>query len=142
MAEKGCECETTNMLLFPCSGSSNVGQIANLAAVMLDIQGLGKMYCLAGIGAHVAGMVDSAAHADGCIAIDGCSIACASKTLKHSGIALTKEVIVTELGIPKTHEYEWTQGEVKQVMEAAAQGIFPAAQSGCGCGSDCGCDCG
>lgn len=132
MAENGCECESTNILLFPCSGSSNVGQIANLAAVMLDIQGRGKMYCLAGIGAHVAGMVDSAAHADGCIAIDGCGVACASKILKHAGIALTKEVIVTDLGISKTHEYEWTEREVKQVMEAAAEGVFASAPAACG----------
>jgi uncharacterized metal-binding protein len=140
MAEKGCECESTNVLLFPCSGASNVGQIANAAAVVLTCQGRGKMYCLAGIGAHISGMVDSAAHADGCIAIDGCAVACVSKALKHAGIHLTKEVIVTELGIRKTHEYEWTEHEVRQVMEAAAEGVFAAGASGessCGCG--CGC---
>ena len=139
MAEKGCECETSSVLLFPCSGFSNVGQIANLAAVMLTIQGRGKMYCLAGIGAHVAGMVDSAAHADGCIAIDGCSVACASKILKHAGIAVTREVVVTDLGIQKVHEFEWTEREIRQVMEAAAQGVLPVQNSGCSCGCGCGC---
>jgi len=132
MAERGCACETSSILLFPCSGGCNVGQIANLAAVMLTIQGRGKMYCLAGIGAHVAGMVDSAAHADGCVAIDGCSVACASKTLKHAGITLTKEVVVTDLGIPKVHDFEWTEREIKQVMEAAAEGVFAAAPDACG----------
>lgn len=132
MTEKGCECESTNILLFPCSGSCNVGQIANLATIMLTIQGRGKMYCLAGIGAHIPGMVDSAAHADGCIAIDGCAVACASKMLKHAGIRVTKEVVVTEIGIQRVHEFEWTEAEVRQVMEAAASGMPAPAQSGCG----------
>jgi uncharacterized metal-binding protein len=132
VAETSCECESTSILLFPCSGSSNVGQIANMAAVMLTIQGRGKMYCLAGIAAHITGMVDSAAHADGCIAIDGCAVACASKALKHAGITLTKEVVVTELGIRKIHEYEWTEREIKQVMEAAAEGMFAAVPDACG----------
>ena len=132
MAETGCECESTNILLFPCSGSSNVGQIANLAAVMMTIQGRGKMYCLAGIAAHTPGMVDSAAHAEGCVAINGCTVACASKALKHAGIAVTKEVVVTDLGIRKVHEFEWTEREVKQVMEAAAEGVFAAVPEPCG----------
>jgi len=84
-------------------------------------------------------MVDSAAHADGCIAIDGCSVACASKILKHAGIAVTREVVVTDLGIQKVHEFEWTEREIRQVMEAAAQGVLPVQNSGCSCGCGCGC---
>lgn len=128
MAEQGCECDSTNILLFPCSGSANVGQIANLAAVMLTIQGRGKMYCLAGICAHIPGMADSAAHADGCIAINGC----ASEALKHAGIAVTKDVVVTDLGIRKVHEFDWTEREIKQVMEAAVEGVFATAPDACG----------
>ena len=117
MAE--CICEASSVLLFPCSGGSNVGQIANAAAVELTRQGKAKMYCLAGIGAHVAGMIDSTAGADMRIAIDGCAVACARKTLEHAGLKMDKAIVLTELGIQKSHQFEWSQAELEQVMEKA-----------------------
>lgn len=54
MAEK-CLCEPTEILLFPCSGGANVGQIANEVAVSLTREGIGKLFCLAGIGGHICG---------------------------------------------------------------------------------------
>ena len=72
MAQERRECEATSLLVLPCSGGSNVGQMANAAAIEMTHRGQANMYCLAGIGAHVADMVDSAAHADYCITIDGC----------------------------------------------------------------------
>ncbi len=50
----------SEILIFTCSGSSNVGQFANQAAVDLQQEGVGKMLCLAGIGGHVLGMIASA----------------------------------------------------------------------------------
>jgi len=35
MSEEGCACEATSILVFPCSGSSNVGQIANAVGIEL-----------------------------------------------------------------------------------------------------------
>ena len=55
MDEK-CLCEPTEILMFPCSGGSNVGQIANRAAVELTQENVGKVFCLAGIGGHVSGL--------------------------------------------------------------------------------------
>ncbi len=43
MSEERCECEATSILVFPCSGGSNVGQIANAAAVELTKQGRATM---------------------------------------------------------------------------------------------------
>jgi uncharacterized metal-binding protein len=49
MAEECCGPGGTVMILA-CSGGSNVGQLANQAAVELTQEGFGKMFCLAGVG--------------------------------------------------------------------------------------------
>jgi uncharacterized metal-binding protein len=59
MAEE-CTCKAEEIIFLPCSGGSNCGQIANRAAVNLNIEKVGRIYCLAGIAAHIDGMVDSA----------------------------------------------------------------------------------
>jgi uncharacterized metal-binding protein len=47
-------------MILSCSGGSNVGQLANQAAVELTREGFGKMYCLAGVGGLLSGFVQSA----------------------------------------------------------------------------------
>ena len=59
MAEECCV-PSGNVMILACSGGSNVGQLANQAAVELTQEGFGKMYCLAGIGGHLGGFVQSA----------------------------------------------------------------------------------
>jgi uncharacterized metal-binding protein len=54
MAEECCV-PGGNVMILACSGGSNVGQLANQAAVELTQEGFGKMYCLAGIGGHLSG---------------------------------------------------------------------------------------
>jgi uncharacterized metal-binding protein len=135
MAEERCECEAQAVLVFACSGASNVGQIANAAAVELMRQGRARMYCLAGMGAHISGMVDSAAHVDYRIALDGCAVACARKTLECAGLKVDKAVVVTELGIEKNHEFEWSYNDLDRVMEATTAGApVMAGAEGCDCG--------
>ena len=55
-----CQCRAEEVVLLPCSGGSNCGQITNQVAVKLTEEGVGNIYCLAGIGAHIEGMVESA----------------------------------------------------------------------------------
>ncbi len=52
-----------NIMILACSGGSNVGQLSNQAAVELTREGYGKMFCLAGIGAHLTGFVWSSSTA-------------------------------------------------------------------------------
>ncbi|MHB1355194.1 MAG: putative zinc-binding protein [Anaerolineae bacterium] len=136
MAEKQCECEVSSILVFPCSGGSNVGQIANAAGIALSKRGRTNFYCLAGMGAHVAGMVDSAQHADYRIAIDGCPVACARKTLEQAGVPVEKAIVVTALGIAKNHEFTWSYDELDIVVAAALEDTpsVAADDNGCGCG--------
>jgi uncharacterized metal-binding protein len=134
MAKERCDCEATSVLVFPCSGGSNVGQIANAAGIELSKRGKANFYCLAGMGAHVAGMVDSAQHADFRIAIDGCPVACARKTLEQAGVPVEKAIVITALGITKNHEFSWSYDELDIVVSAALEDTPSVADDNCGCG--------
>ena len=87
-------------LVFPCSGAADVGAIADQVGRKMTREGLGSMYCLAGIGGHVSGIVETTKAADEVITIDGCPIACATKTLEHIGIT-PKTFEVTKMGFQK-----------------------------------------
>ena len=117
MKRDKCLCEPTEILIFPCSGSYNVGQIANEAAKDLTTLGHGKMYCLAGIGGHVSGLVESTKAAKKIVAIDGCPVECAKKTLEHAGFKIDVHVVVTELGIQKVLSFMMDVSEINKVVE-------------------------
>ena len=93
-------CTDGTKLIYSCSGASNVGEIADRAARKLRDEGFGKMTCLASIGAHLSGFVESAKGADENITIDGCPVACAKKNLEHVGVK-PKSFILTEMGLVK-----------------------------------------
>jgi uncharacterized metal-binding protein len=116
--EKTGENPFERVVLLPCSGSSNCGQIANNVAVKLTEEGIGKMACLAGIGAHIEKMILSAKSANRLVAIDGCSTACASKLIEHCGIVLTDRVCITDFGIKKVHEFNISPEDIDKVMNS------------------------
>lgn len=80
-----CMCNETGVLVFPCSGGSDVGELSDRAARKMAKCGQAKMFCLSGIGAHIPGMIESAKAANKLIAIDGCPVSCSKKTLEHAG---------------------------------------------------------
>jgi uncharacterized metal-binding protein len=112
-----CLCKAENTVLLPCSGGSNCGQIANNVAVSLDSLGLGRIYCLAGIGAHIPGMVESAKGAERIVVIDGCQVACARKTVEHAGLKASIWICVTEEGITKNHNLMLEQGDIELITQ-------------------------
>ena len=95
-----CCCDGGVRLIYSCSGASDVGEIADRVARKLAKSNCGGMTCLAAIGAHLSGFVESAKGADLNITIDGCSAACAKKGLEHIGIK-PKSYILTEMGLVK-----------------------------------------
>lgn len=101
---KKCACASSDVRVVTCSGGSNVGQIANQAAVMLAKEKVAGFFCLAGIGARIKSMVRSGKEADLIISIDGCPVQCAAKTMQHADIEPAIQVIVTEFGIEKSHD--------------------------------------
>ena len=121
--------QSSDVLLFACAGGSNVGQISNDAAIALEKAGVGSLFCLAGVGGHVEGMVRKTQAAGCTIAIDGCDVGCARKTLEAAGINPTVHVVVTALGIEKAKTYEYPEENVCRVVDAVL-----AASPCCGCG--------
>jgi uncharacterized metal-binding protein len=115
--EEKCLCESNAILIFSCSGSSNVGQIANLAALKLTQDGVGRMFCLAGIGGHVSGMIESTKAGKMIVGIDGCPVACTKKVLEHAGFKAHEYVQVTEMGMEKNHGFDYPQSDVRRVAD-------------------------
>ena len=98
---ESCACSQAPKLVFPCSGASDVGEIADRMARRLTKDGAGKMYCLAGIGGHVESMIVNAQAAAAILAIDGCKQDCARKTLEHAGFSDFKHLRLTDAGFEK-----------------------------------------
>jgi len=46
------------------------------------------MFCLAGIGGHIPGMIESTKAGKMIVALDGCPVACSKKTLEHAGFRI------------------------------------------------------
>ena len=96
-----CKCSSAPTLLFPCSGGSDVGALTDLAARQLTSSGFAKMYCLAGIGGRVSGILASTKAADRIVAIDGCPLNCAKASLEQAGFTNLLHLNFTESGLPK-----------------------------------------
>lgn len=96
-----CACSTAPTLIFPCSGGSDCGAVSDQAARKLTKDGVGKMYCLAGLGGDVAPIIANAKAAGKVLAIDGCNLDCARKTIERVGIAVTAHVRMSDLGMEK-----------------------------------------
>ncbi len=114
---KKCLCDSSDVRVVACSGASNVGQIANHAALELAKAKVAGFFCLAGVGAHIKGMVKSGKEADLMVAIDGCPVQCAAKTLQHAEIEPAIQIIVTELGIEKSHDIALDDMVCSKVVE-------------------------
>ncbi len=100
-AQKPCACGNAPKLIFPCSGAADAGAVADLAARKLSKNGDGKMFCLAGIGGRVDGIMKSTEAAAKILAIDGCALQCAKKTLLEAGFSEFEYINLSELGMCK-----------------------------------------
>ena len=94
-----CSCSAAPKLIFACSGAADVGRISDLAARKLTAEGAGKMFCLAGIGGHVTGIVATTRAAAAILAIDGCPLDCARKTLEASEFRQFEHLRLSDLGM-------------------------------------------
>ncbi len=112
-----CMCSSSDVRVVACSGASNVGQIANQAAIDLANEKVAGFFCLAGVGGHINGMVKSAREAGLMISIDGCPVKCAARTLQHVDIEPAIQIVITELGIEKSHELVIDEKICSRVVE-------------------------
>jgi uncharacterized metal-binding protein len=117
MAEECCV-PGGNVMILACSGGSNVGQLANQAAVELTQEGFGKMYCLAGIGGHLSRFVQSAKDVPQMAAIDGCPTGCAKAILEKAEVPIRNYLVLTELGLEKNKNFQLNREEIDRVKIA------------------------
>lgn len=117
------ECCTTNgnIMILACSGGSNVGQLSNQAAVELTQEGFGKIFCLAGVGGHLGGFVQSARDVPEMVAIDGCEIGCAKAILEHADVPIKHYLVLTGLGIKKNRDFNLKREEIDRVKGAVTR---------------------
>lgn len=84
-----CQCNTIapgTPLIYCCAGASDLGAISERAARELTRDQVGKMSCLAAISALEADYLEKARGACAILAIDGCKVHCALKTLQREKI--------------------------------------------------------
>lgn len=96
------------VLIFCCSGGSNVGQIANQAAVKLDVENVGKIFCLAGVGGHVESFIESSR---------GSRTICLLTVVRLHDIPISEYIVVTDLGIKKSHDFNLAQQDIARVCD-------------------------
>ena len=96
-----CACDAAPKLIFSCSGAADVGHISDLAARKLTADGAGKMFCLAGVGGRVSGIMETTKAASATLAIDGCPLDCARKTLEEAGFTEFEHLRLSDLGMEK-----------------------------------------
>ncbi|MYL82998.1 zinc-binding protein [Desulfovibrio aerotolerans] len=99
--KKSCGCAAAPKLVFACSGGADVGALADQVARKLAADGVAKMFCLAGIGGRVSGILKTAEAASRIMAIDGCPLNCARKTLEEAGFTNFAHVQLADLGFKK-----------------------------------------
>jgi uncharacterized metal-binding protein len=113
-----CCASTVPTMILACPGGSNVGQLSNQAAVELTQEGFGKLFCLAGIGAHLSGFVQSARDILHIVVIDGCEVGCAKGILEQAEVPVRGYLVLTDLGIEKNKNLNLNREEVEKVKQA------------------------
>ena len=125
MSEECCGGDQ-NVLIYACSGGANVAEVSDLAARRLMADGAGTMFCLAGLGADIQGMVQTAKDADLNLVIDGCPMDCAKKIFDRAGVTNYRQIKVTDLGIEKVKGVRAEEEQVGQVVAMARETLNEA----------------
>ena len=96
-----CLCSSGPKLIFACSGAADVGEIADKAARQLTKDGIGKMFCTAGIGGRASGIMKTTESAGKILIIDGCPLSCAKNTLEKAGFNKFVHFTLADIGFEK-----------------------------------------
>ena len=125
----GCSCSETkkkNVLIYACSGGANVAEMSDRVSRQLMRDGQGTMFCLAGLGAEIPSMLQTAKDADLNLVIDGCPMDCARKIFEKQGLTNTRIIRVTDLGITKQKGVPVTAQELATVLTACQKALAEA----------------
>lgn len=121
MNEKNaCACGKAPTLIFACSGAADVGAVADQAARKLSRDGVGRMFCLAGVGARLPGILATTESAGRILAIDGCPLNCAKNSLEQAGFTKFEHLQLADLGMEKGK----TPSSPETVLKVATAGAM------------------
>lgn len=118
MANCSCSCSGGPKLIFACSGAADVGEVADQAARKLNKEGVGKMFCMAGIGGRVSGIMKTTESADKILAIDGCPLNCVKSSLELAGFTKFEHLQLADMGLAKGSSPA-TEENINKVVEKA-----------------------
>lgn len=122
--------EVKHLVVLPCSGPCNVGQLANQAAVDLTRAGHGMMFNLPGLAAHRPMFVQAAQElARNMVVVDGCSVGCARSVIEHLHIPVATYLVLTDLGIEKSEDLDLRQEDLTKVKTALME-LAPRVEAG------------
>ena len=113
------------MLVYSCSGSSNVAQLANHIAVRLDRLGLAEMSCIVGVGGDVKSLVRTATSGKPIIAIDGCPLGCTERVLAAKGVEPEVMIRLHERGLRKRRHTDFEPEERDAVFADVLAELAP-----------------
>lgn len=102
-------------LIYSCSGSSNIAQLANQVALEFDFEELAEMSCIAGIGGNVKAKVKLAQSGRKIIALDGCPLNCVKNCLKTQNLNADFHITLSEHGIKKQYHKAFSPEDVPRI---------------------------
>ena len=118
--QQSCGCGGGPRLIFACSGAADVGEIADQAARRLTRAGAGRMFCTAGLGGRISGILKTTEAAEGVLAIDGCPLNCVKSSLEQAGFTAFKHLQLADLGLEKGKS-PMTEASISKAMVRAAE---------------------
>ena len=119
------ECASGPKLIFACSGAADVGEISDRAARNMSRGGAGKMFCLAGVGGSIPGIMKMTGTASKILAIDGCELDCVKNCLQKAGFGQFEQFRVTDLGLEKGNA-EVNNENISKVVSKGKDILAPA----------------
>ncbi|CAM5216123.1 putative zinc-binding protein [Alishewanella longhuensis] len=112
-------------LVYACSGCSNVAQLANDLAVVLDREGLAEMSCIAGVGGKVKSLVKIAQSGRAILAVDGCPLNCVKQSLATINVIPTWHLELTGLGYKKRAHIDCELADAYSLLQKVHTEILP-----------------
>ena len=118
-SQENC-CSAGPTLIFACSGAADVGEIADRAARKITKDGAGRMFCLAGIGGRISGIMKTTESAEKILAIDGCPLNCVKSCLEQAGFSKFAHLQLADLGLEKGKSLATDENIAKVVKKGTA----------------------
>ena len=113
-------------LVYSCSGCSSAAQMAIHLALQLDRAGVAEMFCIAGVGGGVTGLVRTARSGRRILALDGCVLKCVAACLANAGVVADTRPVLSGHGVKKRQHADFDPAEAQRLYAAE---VLPAAQA-------------